>query len=100
MKYIVRLNPRALNPLTHKLILSRLWEVEQCESTGRSGRTDSEKVIWHRAEVRIDGRPIRELFTLPEPGGKPWQVEFYGICVCGQDNALEIKTGAYNASGN
>lgn len=101
MKYIVRLNPKAINPITHKIIASRLWEIEQCETTGRNGRIDSEKVLWHCADVRIDDKPIRELFTLPAPGStEPWKIECYGIVVRGQDNAIEIHTGAHDASGN
>lgn len=104
MRYVVRLNPKAINPLTHKLTLSRLWEVEQCESTGRlwaSGTPDSERVIWHAADVRIDDKPIRELFTLPALGStEPWKIECHGIAVRGQDNAIEIHTGAHDASGN
>jgi hypothetical protein len=94
MKYLVRLNPRAFNPLTRKVIVSRLWEIEQC------GDPDSQKVIWHCADVRIDSVPIRELFKLNCEDGKPWQGEFFGICVRGQDNAIEIKTGAHDASGH
>jgi hypothetical protein len=100
MTYIIRLNPRAINPLTHKVIPSRLWEIEQCESTGRSGRMDSEKVIWHAADVRIDGRPIHTIFTLPAPGGEPWSTTCHGIVVRGYDDAIEIKTGVHDASGN
>ena len=100
MRYVIRLNPRAINPITRKIIPSRLWEIEQCQSTGRGGRIDSEKVVWHTADVRIDDKPIREMFTLPVPGGPPWSIEVFGICVRGQDNAIEIHTGAHDASGN
>lgn len=100
MKYIIRLNPRAFNPLTRKVISSRLWEVEQCESRGRDGRVDSELVIWHCADVRIDKTPIRELYQLPKDGEKPWQMECFGVCVRGQDNAIVIITGASDVSGN
>lgn len=99
MKYILRINPRAYNPLSNELIPERLWEVEQCETRGRNGRVDSEKVIWHCADVRIDSHPIKELFELPKEGEKPWSMEMYGICVRGQDNAIEIKTGKHDASG-
>lgn len=100
MRYIVRVNPKAYNPVTRSLIASRLWEVEQCAATGGDGRLDSERVIWHCADIRIDDVPIRELFVLPEPGGKPWEREVFGICVRGQDNAIEIKTGAADVSGH
>ena len=94
MKYIVRLNPRAVDPLTRKVIPERLWEVEQCANK------DSEKVRWHCAEVRVDDKMIQTLFTLPGKEEKPWEAEFFGICVRGQDNAVEIKTGAHDVSGN
>ena len=94
MKYVVRLNPKAFNPLTKQVIPDRLWEIEQCANR------DSEKVIWHAGEVRIDGVPMRELFKLPEPGGKPWELECFGFCVRGQDNAIEIRTRRPDASGN
>ena len=94
MKYIIRLNPRAFNPLTRKVIAERLWEVEQCATR------DSEKVIWHCADIRINLTPIRELYTLPKPGEKVWEWEGFGICVRGQANAVEIKTGPHDASGN
>jgi hypothetical protein len=96
----VRLNPRAYNPLTRKVIPSRLWEVEQCEKTGGNGRQDSEKVIWHCADVRIGDTPIRKLFKLPKEGEGPWQIEVWGVCVRGQDDAIEIRTGAHDVSGN
>jgi hypothetical protein len=94
MKYIVRLNPRGFNPLTRKIITERLWEVEQC------GNRDSDSVIWHCADVRVDEKHVREFFNLPKEGEKPWQYECFGICVRGQDNAIEIRTGAHDASGN
>jgi hypothetical protein len=100
MKYIVRLNPRAFNPLTHKVSAHILWEVEQCEKIGGNGRMDSEKVIWHCADVRIDGRHVREFFQLPKEGEKLWQYDCFGVCTRGQDNAIEIRTEAPNVSGN
>lgn len=100
MKYIVRLNPKAINPLTLRVTKSRVWEVEQCASVGGEGRLDSEKCIWHCEDVRIDSTPIRELFVLPKEGEPKWEKEFFGICVRGQDNAIEIKTGACDVSGH
>jgi hypothetical protein len=94
LKYVVRLNPKAYNPITGKVIADRLWEIEQCATK------DSEKVVWHGRDVRIDATHIRELYTLPKPGEKPWEAEFFGICVRGQDNAIEIHTGAHDVSGN
>lgn len=90
MKYIVRLNPKAFNPLTNKVIVARLWEVEQCADK------DSEKVLWHCADVRINDKPIREIFVLPKPGEKAFEVSCSGICVRGQDNAIEIKEGRHD----
>lgn len=94
MKYLLRLNPKAFNPLTRKVIESRLWEIEQCKTP------DSEMVIWHCADVRVDKTPIRELFTLPKEGEPPWEAMYFGICVRGQDDVVEIRTGAHDASGN
>lgn len=94
MKYLVRLNPKAYNPITKKVIESRLWEIEQVADR------DSEKVIWHCADVRIDKTPIRELFTLSKLGESPWERIYFGICVRGQDDVVEIKTGVFDVSGN
>ena len=94
MRYLVRLNPKAFNPLTLKVIASRLWEIEQC------GTRDSEAVIWHCADVRINEKHIREFFQMPKEGEKPWQIERFGTCARGQDNAIVILTGVSDASGN
>ena len=85
MKYIVRLNKHALNPLTNKVMKSRLWEVEQCADK------DSEKVIWHCADVRIGLKHIREIFAIPKDGSA-FSVElvYHGICTRGSDDALVI----------
>lgn len=93
MKYKVRLNPKALNPLTMKINEKLLWEVEQCLALGGNGRTDSEKVIWHCADVRIDKTPIGKLFRLESK----WELEVEGMALRGQDNAIEIHTGAHDA---
>lgn len=90
MKYLVRLNPKAFNPITQKVIVARLWEVEQCSNK------DSEKVIWHCANVRVDGQEIRELFYLPKTGEKPFELSFSGICVRGQDDSIELKAGQHD----
>jgi hypothetical protein len=90
MKYIVRLNPKAFNPITHKVEPSRVWEIEQCADR------DSEKVIWHCADVRINNTPICEIFVLPKPGEEPFERTYFGICVRGQDNAIEIKEGRHD----
>lgn len=92
MKYVVRLNTKAYNPLTGKLVASRLWEVEQCANR------DSEKVIWHCADVRINQKPIREIFTLPKPGEAPFEVTYFGICIRGQDDVVEIREGRHEVS--
>ena len=94
MKYIVRINPGAYNLLTKRIDAKRIWEVEQCANK------DSERVIWHCADVRIDDKPIYQLFVRPKEGEKPWQLECWGICARGQDNAIEIKSGKSDASGN
>lgn len=98
MKYLVRLNLKAFNPITRAVIASRLWEVEQC-AFGIAPNI-SQKVIWHCADVRINTMPIRELFKLPSLGEKPWELEVFGVCVRGQDDVIEIHTGDSNASGN
>jgi hypothetical protein len=94
VKYIVRLNPKAWNPITQKVDQKRLWEVEQCATR------DSEKVMWHDGVVRIDGEPIGKFFKAPKPGEKPWQFECHGICVRSQDNAFDILTSRSDVSGN
>lgn len=99
MKYIVRLNPRALNPITRKIIADRLWEVEQCEIMGSDGHLKSESVKWHGADVRIDQTPIRMLFQIPTDGA-PWQHVCFGVCLRGMDDVIEIKTRPQDASGN
>lgn len=94
MRYLIRLNPRAFNAITRKIIPERLWEIEQCATK------DSEKCVWHCADIRIDAAPIRTLYTLPRQEEKPWEAEYFGICVRGQDNVVEILTGDHDASGN
>jgi hypothetical protein len=94
VKYIIRLNPRAYNPVTRTITKSRLWEVEQCATR------DSDKCIWHAADIKVDGRHVREFFQLPKDGEPAWEYTCYGIAVRGQDNAIELKTGPQDASGN
>jgi hypothetical protein len=89
MKYLIRINPKAVNPLTGKIDPRRLWEVEQCANK------DSAKVIWHCADIRIGTKPIYEIFKLPAPGEPAKDLEFFGICVRGQDNAIEIHEGRH-----
>jgi hypothetical protein len=100
LRYLVRLNPKAFNPLTGKVIVSRLWEVEQCEKIGGNGLVDSKRVIWHCADLRVDKTHVRELFQLPKEGEKPWELEVWGSCVRAQDDAVEIRRTAKDASGN
>lgn len=100
MKYIVRLNMRAFNPLTNKVNPKLLWEVEQCQKIGGNGRTDSQSVIWHCADVKIDDKHIREFFRLPKTGEQPWKYEVWGVCVRDQDNVIKILTGPVDVSGN
>lgn len=90
MRYIVRLNPKAFNPVTGKVDSTRLWEVEQCATK------DSEKCIWHRDRVRIGDRGINEFYTLAEKGQPPTELKFEGICITGQDSALVIITGKHH----
>lgn len=94
MKYTVRLNPKAVNPLTHKIDVSRIWEVEQCADR------DSERIKWHCAEVQINDMPINKFFYTTKPGEPAWEFTTYGIAVRGQDNAIVIRTGKHDASGH
>lgn len=94
MKYIVRLNPKAMNPLTKRIDARRIWEVEQCADK------DSERVIWHCADVKIDGLPVHKFFILPKPGEPPWEFSAFGIVVRDQDNAIVIRTGRHDVSGH
>jgi hypothetical protein len=100
MKYIIRWNPKSLNVLTRQVNPKILWEIEQAETPVVNGRQDSEKVIWHAADVRVAGVPIRELFKMSPEGEKPWELEVCGVCTRGQDNAIEIRIEDKNASGN
>ena len=92
MKYIVRINPRAINPLTRKVVANRVWEVEQVADK------DSEKVIWHCAAIRVDKVPIWELYRAPHEGEKPWEAEYFGICIRGQDNVVDILTRGHDGN--
>lgn len=88
MKYIVRLNQKSVNPITLRVDPRILWEVEQV------GDRDSEKVVWHCAEVEINGRPLREFFTLPKKGEPPTELTYHGVVTRGQNNAIVILTRA------
>jgi hypothetical protein len=109
MKYLIRLNPRAVNPLTRKVIVGKLWEVEQTEKIGGNGRVDSPAVIWHCGDIRIDGESIqslapleayRELTQPAVPGTARWVLETWGVCSRGADDAIEIRTSKPSVSGN
>jgi hypothetical protein len=93
MKYILRINPKAVNPITRKVMEDKLWEVEQTETK------DHPKLLWHCGDIRVDGVPIRQIFVRPDPGTK-WEKAYWGICTRGYDDAIEIKTGPSDASGN
>ena len=94
VRYLVRINPRAWNPITQKVDTAHVWEVEQCKTK------DSAKVKWHCAAVSVNGAPIREFFRIPKQGEPPWEFECYGICLRGQDDTIELHTGPKEASGN
>lgn len=109
MKYLIRLNPRAVNPLTRKVAASKLWEVEQCEKIGGNGRIDSPAVIWQCGDIRIDGESIqslapleayRELAQPAVAGAVRWALETWGVCSRGADDAIEIRTTNPEVSGN
>jgi len=87
MKYIVRINPKAYNVLLKRIIPAIIWEVEQVKTR------DSEKVIWHCSNVKIDGVPITKIFPLPKKGEPPTQMEFAGVCIRdGYEDAIQILT--------
>ena len=85
MRYIIRLNKRAINPLTQQLNPKLRWEVEQ-----RADK-DSEKVVWHCEDVRIGDKPVQTFFQMP-PSGNIWDWEMYyvGTVARGQDNFIVI----------
>jgi hypothetical protein len=85
MQYIVRLNPRAFNPMTRQIIKSRLWEVEQCADK------DNEKIVWHCENVKINDTYINQIFVLPKEGEPLFERTYNGICIRGADDAIEIK---------
>jgi hypothetical protein len=86
VRYIIRLNKRAINPLTQQLNPKRRWEVEQ-----RADK-DSEKVVWHCEDVRIGDTPVQALFKMPEPPKTvwDWELHFVGTVARGQDNFVVI----------
>jgi len=94
MKYIVRVNPKAVNPVTGKVIPDRVWEVEQTDTRA------SEKVRWHCATVRVDDVPIHEIYEHPKVGEKPWERTYFGTATRDYDDAIAILTGASDVSGN
>jgi hypothetical protein len=66
-------------------MVNKLWEVEQ-----RADK-DSERVIWHCANVRIGVNPIEYFFTVPKKNEPPWELHYQGTCYTdGQDNAIVI----------
>lgn len=89
MKYVVRLNSRAYNPITGKLVPGKLWEVEQCASHD----PEITKAVWHCAEVRIGTDSITKLFTLPPPGAPPFELTVYGLAARAHDDAIVILRG-------
>ena len=95
MKYLVRQNPKAYNPLTGQVDPQRLWEVAQVAWDGGSGH-DSEEVVWHCAEVVVNGRPISDM-VMNEPEA-PLELTFHGICTRDQNNAISIRTGRNDVS--
>jgi len=75
MKYIVRVNKKAMNPITRKIIPEIVWEVEQVKTK------DSPAVVWHSANVTVDETPIVNLFPIPQKGKPMPEVSFEGIAV-------------------
>ena len=105
MKYVVRQNPRAYNPVTGKTDLQRAWEVAQVAWDGGSGH-DSEEVVWHCAEVVVNGQPISEVIAIRTERLLPDEKEeiarkgiaFHGICTRDQNNAISIREGRNDVS--
>ena len=91
MRYTVRLNPRAYNPITRRNEESRRWEVVQEEIKGGTGH-DSESVIWHCADVTVNGVPIQTVFGRERgcDGELPKELSFRGVAFRGADNAIAI----------
>jgi len=105
VRYLVRLNPKAMNPLTGKAVLRYLWEVEQCANK------DSERVIWHCADVKIGDADIRQVIgqrtilndaqilaatRTAGSAGPKFELAFEGIIIRGQDNAIVIMEGRHD----
>jgi hypothetical protein len=94
VKYIIRLNMKAYNPITGKVDPKRVWEVEQAATK------DSAKCVWHCAEVTIRrgsvDTPIRDIIKQrfedkPESGKvKLVEFEYWGVVFRGQDDAIVI----------
>ena len=114
MRYLVRMNPKALNPLTHQIDQSRFWEVEQCATK------DSEKVIWHFGSVRIGLIPVSDIFesvwaAQAERDSQEWiqkggyangpgkvsprttELTFCGIATIGENNTIVIHEGRHES---
>lgn len=86
MRYIVRLNKKAVNPLTRQLDPKRLWEVEQLADK------DSERVVWHAEAVRINEQKASDFFQTPVPPKTiwDWELHYKGYVARGQDNAVVV----------
>ena len=105
MKYTVRPNPKAYNPVTGLTDPKKVWEVAQHEWAGGTGH-DSEQVSWLCAEVKINGVPITEVIATRTSAQTPAEklkvaekgMEFYGICTRDQDNAISIREGRTDVS--
>lgn len=95
MRYLVRLNKKAINPLTGKLNPKLRWEVVQ------KADKDSQKVTWHCEDVRIGNEPAYTFFKLPAPPKTiwDWELHYIGTVARGQDNAvviLGVEDGEHN----
>lgn len=100
MKYIVRINPKALDMLTKQVNEKVLWEVEQCEARGRANdHIDSEKVIWHCANVKIDDMSIEKYITEHKLPLKGLAVAVSGVAIRDASDAIKIITGPHDGSG-
>ena len=90
MKYIIRINRRAYNPITGKLIPGKIWEIEQCATP------ENEKVLWHCAEIRIGTESIAKFFTMPKPGDPPFELVIFGLAARAHDDAIVILRGKHD----
>ncbi len=90
MQYKVRLNPRSFNPLTRRVDLSRLWEVEQVADK------DSAKVIWHCTAVRVGEHLLDPVLFAQYQKTTYDEIVYHGIITRNGDNEIAIREGRHD----